>query len=242
MSIRLLSIPAVIGLMACGPKKAPEAAVPETPVPEAAPAPAESTFAFDAADLVGTWATPCFPSPQGDGSFNKLVFEMTEGEWDLDYMAFGDDACSVQFLTVNIKGPYSLEGASSVEDGAREATFGFASKTVTGHMDAALGVINGACGVEGTAVGTPLDIGGGCAGLGAYPIADCASDNDIVKLVDGVLHFGSRPQDNNMCTADKRPTSFEGGAQVTKEQTEEVEQTEQSEDSGEAAQPNEQTE
>ena len=46
-----------------------------------------------------------------------------------------------------------------------------------------------------------------------------------------------------MCTADKRPTSFEGGAQVTKEKTEEEEeQTEQSEDSGEAAQPNEQTE
>ena len=112
-----------------------------------------------------------------------------------------------------------------MEDGAREATFGFSSKTVTGHMDAALAVINGACGVEGTAVDAPLDISGGCAGLGAYPIADCASDHDIVKLVDGVLHFGSRPQDNNMCTAEKRPTSFEGGAQVTRQQTDEADAT-----------------
>ena len=231
MSTQILSIPAVIGLMACSPQKAQEAA----------PAPAEHTYAFESADLVGTWATTCFPSPKGEGN-KKLVFKMTEGEWDLDYMAFNDDACSVQFLTVNIKGTYSLEGASPVEDGAREATFGFASKTVTGHMEDALDVINGACVVEGTAVGTPLDIAGGCAGLGAYPIAECTADHNIVKLVDGVLHFGVRPQDNNICTADKRPTSFEGGAQVTKEQTETAEPTEQSQGSQEAAQPKEGTE
>ena len=49
------------------------------------------------------------------------------------------------------------------------------------------------------------------------------------------------PQDNNMCTADKRPTSFEGGAQVTKAQTEATEQAEESEASEEAAQPSEDT-
>ena len=142
---------------------------------------------------------------------------MTETEWDLDYVAHGDENCTAKFLTVNIKGPYELGEASSVAEGAREGTFSFASKTVTGHMDDALGVINGACGVTDTAVDTPLDLAGGCAGLGAYPIAECAADNDIVMVKDNNLHFGARPADNNMCSPDKRPTSFEGGAVVTKQ-------------------------
>ena len=68
----------------------------------------------------------------------------------------------------------------------------------------------------------PLDYGptpGGCAGLGAYPVADCPADYDIVKLSeDGTeLSFGARPADNNMCTPENRPTTFEGGAMVTKQ-------------------------
>ena len=212
-----------LAVVACGPKKpVEEAAAPaETPVAEEAAPTAEeapaSENAFEATDLVGTWVGPCFASPSGDGSFNQLTFRMTETEWDLDYVAHGDENCTAKFLTVNIKGPYELGEASSVAEGAREGTFSFASKTVTGHMDAALGVINGACGVTDTAVDAPLDLAGGCAGLGAYPIAECAADNDIVMVKDNNLHFGARPADNNMCSPDKRPTSFEGGAVVTKQ-------------------------
>jgi len=212
-----------LAAVACGPKKPVEEAAAPAEVPvveEAAPAVEEapvSENAFEATDLVGTWVGPCFVSPSGDGSFNQLTFRMTETEWDLDYVAHGDENCTAKFLTVNIKGPYSLGEASSVAEGAREGTFSFASKTVTGHLDAALGVINGACGVTNTAVDTPLDLAEGCAGLGAYPIAECAADNDIVMVKDNNLHFGARPADNNMCSPDKRPTSFEGGAVVTKQ-------------------------
>ena len=212
-----------LAVVACGPKKPVEEAVAPAEAPaaeEAAPAAEEAPAAenaFEATDLVGTWVGPCFASPSGDGSFNQLTFRMTETEWDLDYVAHGDENCTAKFLTVNIKGPYELGEASSVAEGAREGTFSFTSKTVTGHMDAALGVINGACGVTDTAVDTPLDLAGGCAGLGAYPIAECAADNDIVMVKDNNLHFGARPADNNMCSPDKRPTSFEGGAVVTKQ-------------------------
>jgi hypothetical protein len=167
--------------------------------------------------LNGTWTGPCFASPQGDGSYNQLTFRMTTTDWDLDYGAFGDDACTAKFLTVNIQGPYELGSASSVAPGAREGKFGFATKTVTPHMDAAVGVINGACGVTDAAVGEPFDLSAGCAGLGAYPIQECGSDYDIVMLSGDTLHFGSRPADNNMCTPDKRPSKFEGGAQVTRQ-------------------------
>ena len=129
------------------------------------------------------------------------------------------------FMTVNIAGDYTLEGLSGVDDGvmgddtSRNAVFGFTTKTATAHMEDAVAVINGACAVTDVAVDTPLDITGGCAGLGAYPIADCPADYDIVKLTEGngSLGFGLRPEDNNMCTEDKRPTSFLGGAVVAKQ-------------------------
>ena len=142
---------------------------------------------------------------------------MTETEWDLDYVAHGAAGCTSSFLTVNIQGEYSLEGESDAAEGAREAVFGFSTKTVTGHMEQALEVINGACGVTDTAVDVALDISGGCAGLGAYPIAECAADYDIVFLSGNTLQFGARPADNNMCSADKRPDSFFGGIEVNKQ-------------------------
>ena len=217
--MKLFSLVLVFGsLLACGKKDATNSAAKEVAAPAEAPveeaAPAE--FAFQASDLVGTWQTPCFPSPAGDGSFNQLTFNLTEAQWDLDYNAYGNAECTALFLAVKIQGPYSLEGASSAADGAREATFGFATKTVTAHMDPAVDVIKNACGFEEVAVGTPIDISGGCAGLGAYPIADCGQDYDIVSLTDNVLGFGARPADNNMCTKENRPTSFEGGAKVSK--------------------------
>ena len=147
-----------------------------------------------------------------------MTFVFTETTWELDYSAFGDDACTVQFLTVDIAGDYTLEGASEAVEGAREGTFGFTTKTVTPHVEDALAVVNGACEVTDTEVGVALDISGGCAGLGAYPIADCAADYDIVRLnEDGTLSFGARPADNNMCTPENRPTTFEGGAVVTRQ-------------------------
>ena len=224
LSLALLTLT----LTACGARSGEAPAVAEAPAaqaePEAPTAPAEpeaptaeAAPAFTEADLVGTWQSPCFPSPQGDGSFNQLTFQMTEGEWDLDYSAFGDDACTAGFLTVRIQGPYTLGAASEAGEGAREGEFGFATKTVTPHMDAAVDVVNGACGVETAKVGEALDLSGGCAGLGAYPIADCAADHDIVMLKGDMLHFGARPADNNMCEPDKRPGSFEGGAAVQKQ-------------------------
>ena len=198
------------------PAPAPEASKPSKEPAAPAPKPSAST-GLSGADLVGTWVGPCFPSPQGDGSYNQLTFRMTETEWDLDYVAHGNAECTAKFLTVNIKGPYTIGEASAVAEGAHEGTFSFAAKTVTPHMEPAVDVIKKACGTDGAKLGEPLDLSGGCAGLGAYPITDCPADNDIVMVKDNVLSFGKRPADNNMCSPDKRPTSFEGGAAVTKQ-------------------------
>ena len=209
---------ACAALVACGseapPPAAPPAPPPAPPAPAAAPA---APAGLTGAALEGTWQGPCYASPSGDGSFNQLTFRMTASTWDLDYVAHGDAACSgtAVFLTVNIKGPYTIGAPSPVAPGAHEGTFSFAQKSVTAGQPAAVGFLKEKCGVDAT-VGTPVDLAAGCAGLGAYPLADCKDDHDIVRLDGATLQFGKRPADNNMCTPDKRPTSFEGGAAVTK--------------------------
>ena len=198
----------------------PPAPAPEAPTPPAAPTPPPPPPApagLTGAALDGTWQGPCYPSPAGDGSFNQLTFRMTPTTWDLDYVAHGDAACSgsAVFLTVNIKGPYTIGAPSPVAPGAHEGTFSFAQKSVTAGQEAAVGFLKEKCGFDAK-VGAPVDLAAGCANLGAYPLADCKDDHDIVQLEGGTLRFGKRPADNNMCTPDKRPTAFEGGAAVTK--------------------------
>lgn len=197
----MLSAAALVFAMGCGSSASNTAAEPSAT--GLAPAPA---------DLVGVWKSACFNPGNG---FIQITFDMTETAWDLDYTAFGDEACAVPFLTVNIKGPYELLGASSAVEGARNGNFGFSERTVTPHMEAAIGVISTACGGGEYTVGVATDISGGCAGLGAYPHAQCTTDYDIVKLDGDSLMFGQRPADNNMCTEDKRPTAL--GLTVTKQ-------------------------
>jgi hypothetical protein len=137
-----------------------------------------------------------------------LTFDLTETDWTVDYAAFGDARCEQPSLTVHIEGPYTLGEASKAVNGAREGNFGFARKFVTPHTEGAAGFLTQACGGGTFAVGTSSDITAGCAGLGAYPIEQCATDHDIVHLAGNVLRFGARPADNNMCSPDKRPTAL----------------------------------
>lgn len=157
-------------------------------------------------ELAGDWASACVDPGNGQGF--RLSFALTEDTWELAYDAFGDAACAVPFLTVNIAGPYTLGEPSESVPKAREGEFGFASKAVTPHNDAAVGFLQQACGREDFSVGQASDLGAGCAGLGAYPIAQCPSDHDLVFLSGDKLQFGQRPMDNNMCSPDKRPTAL----------------------------------
>ena len=48
----------------------------------------------------------------------------------------------------------------------------------------------------------------GCPGLGQYPKSQCEADYDLVSVSGDDLRFGSRPADNDMCSADKRPKAL----------------------------------
>ncbi len=45
----------------------------------------------------------------------------------------------------------------------------------------------------------------GCAAW--RPVSVCGQDHDLIAMTEGGVQFGVRPADNDMCTADKRPTA-----------------------------------
>jgi Adenomatosis polyposis coli down-regulated 1 len=163
--------------------------------------------------LAGHWVSDCTPSPQADGSTQYFVldFDLADARWDLDYVVHGDAACTAPLLTVHIAGPYALERPSASVEGAWEARFAFDEKTIRPEVDALRDVLNGldGCGAEDFATGVANDVyTTGCAPFGQYPRERCEADYDLVRVVDDTLFFGARPADNDMCTAERRPTAL----------------------------------
>ena len=204
-----LSLSVALGLLAaCGgssstmnPDLTPDAAAePDATAPDATP------------DITGAWVSECLPA--ADGSYFVLDFDIAQDSWDLDYVVYGDDACTTKLVTVHIDGPYELGDASAAVDGAYEGLFSFTNKTITPHADGLVDVLNGAdpaCGAATWALDVTQSVyETGCAGFGQYPMADCTADYDLVYLdADAdTLQFGARPADNDMCSAAERPTAL----------------------------------
>lgn len=158
--------------------------------------------------LAGRWTSAC--TVAGPQQVYTMQFDLTDTAWQLDYVAYGDAACTAKFLTVHIEGAYHLIMPSPTIAGAWNAEFAFTSKSVTPHSDAAAGFLASAngCNRAGFATGQATDIlDAGCAGLGAYPRATCSAEHDIVLRDGDTLRFGARPADGNLCTDDRRPTA-----------------------------------
>jgi hypothetical protein len=138
-----------------------------------------------------------------------MNFHNTAQRWQLTYAVFGDAACTVRLVDVDIAGEYEIGASSPTVAGARDAVFHFDSKTITPRAQPLADALNGMdCG-GGFVVGTSHDVyEGGCAGFGQYPRATCSADHDLVWREGDHLRFGQRPADNNMCTPDRRPTAL----------------------------------
>jgi hypothetical protein len=157
-------------------------------------------------DLTGRWASPCVDP--GSGQALRLTFRLTAAAWELAYETFADPACATAFFTVGITGRYEVDGPSAAVLGAHEARFGFGTRAVTPASEAAAAFLRSACSGHSFAPGAATDLAGGCAQLGAYPIAACPTDYDLVAREGATLRFGKRPANNDMCAADKRPTEL----------------------------------
>ncbi|APR80117.1 Hypothetical protein A7982_05464 [Minicystis rosea] len=159
--------------------------------------------------LTGDWRGSCFDA--GNGQHAQLTFHIEAARWAVEYVVHGDATCTAPLGDLHIAGPYEIVGASTKVAGASEGIFSFDERTITpkaqGFADY-LGTLEG-CGTGAWKVDTAVDIlEGGCAPLGSYPNATCHADYDVVKVSEAGIQFGQRPADNNMCTADKRPTAL----------------------------------
>lgn len=156
--------------------------------------------------LEGTYADPA-PYDYG-GAFGHRTFTFDDGAWTLDFVLGLDPALEAGVFRFRTHGHYEVLRASPVVPGAFEALFVEDAKYVTLLTeDPALAEAFGLaeCGL---APGVEKDVSvEGCAGW--RPVAECAEDHDLLALTaEGGVRFGVRPRDNDMCTADKRPTAL----------------------------------
>lgn len=162
-------------------------------------------------DLAGTWASPsCEAIDNADGSksYVQRNFQLTEETWTLNLDAFGDAGCSFKLFTARVGGPYTLEKDSEKVAGATEGNFAFREQAFTAHVeDLATMLGNAKCGTGTWKVGEEQSTAStGC--LFFRPTSACGMDHDVIKVEGNQLFFGARPADNDMCSADKRPTAL----------------------------------
>lgn len=167
------------------------------------------TDTLSPAELAGDWTSPsCEAYPDGNGGTSYLTrdFALTDARWALDVTIFGDAECSYGLFRIEIEGPYSLGGASTVA-GATEGNFGFTTNQWTPLIeDMAVVFENAGCASGEWEVGEAQDVTGtGCIGV-AHPIAECPVEHDIVSVDGDALYFGQRV--TNMCEESGRPTAL----------------------------------
>ncbi len=167
----------------------------------------EAGFADRAAlDMLnGTWASAA-PEPWYGGHGTRR-FTFADGQWSLVFTHALDPAMRQPTFAFRTHGPYAVGTASAAVPGAFEAVFFEDRKLVTLLTDdpriiAAFGFAG--CGLR---LNVEVDISAtGCANW--KPVALCREDHDLLALDARGLHFGVRPRDNDMCTADRRPTAL----------------------------------
>jgi hypothetical protein len=156
------------------------------------------------AALNGTWRSSA-PEPWYGGSGTRR-FTFADGQWQLEFVHALDPAMQRRTFRFRTLGPYEVRGASAVP-GAFEAVFFEDRKLVTLLTDdprivQAFGFAG--CGLQ---LNVEVDISAtGCANW--KPVAQCREDHDLLAMDSRGLHFGVRPRDNDMCTADRRPTAL----------------------------------
>lgn len=172
---------------------------------EGEPSPLE-TMKNDLENLSGTYKD-IEPYAYGD-AFGQRVFTFDEGNWTLEFTLGLDPNLENQVFQFRTYGSYRIVEASASVDNAYNAEFGEDKKFLTLKTDnpqliEAFGFAS--CGL------TPFeekDISeNGCSLW--KPVSECPIDYDLLSLDgNGLLYFGQRPADNDMCSADKRPTSL----------------------------------
>ena len=143
----------------------------------------------------------------GRGTFGFREFSFDKGKWTLKFTLALDPSLNAKVFEFRTYGTYQVLGkAKGVE--AYEAVFYETEKFVTlltDNQELIEGFGLASCGL------TPFKEKNisedGCA---LWPsVKECDEDHDLLALDQaGQVYFGVRPSDNNMCTAERRPTAL----------------------------------
>jgi hypothetical protein len=157
-------------------------------------------------NLSGTYADQ---QPYAYGTaWGKRVFTFNKGSWTLDFTLALDKELKMPVFQFRTYGNYIVQEKSTSVANTYNAVFYEEKKFLT-LKTADENLINAfgfaACQMKKD---VEMDVSEkGCSGWKS--VAECPADHDLLSLdKDGKLYFGNRPQDNNMCSADKRPTSL----------------------------------
>jgi hypothetical protein len=169
------------------------------------PAHAESADAAALAALHGTFISPAVESWYGGFGTREFVF--ANGRWSLTFTHALEPGMTMRTFQFRTGGAYRVIAPSPSVEGAFHTVFDEDWKHVTlltavPEIVAGMGMAD--CGLT---LNLETDISEtGCAGWA--PVAVCGEDHDLLALSAEGLHFGVRPADNDMCTADKVPAAL----------------------------------
>jgi len=155
--------------------------------------------------LRGTYVSPS--AEPWYGGFGTREFVFRDGRWSLIFTHALDPQMMMRTFQFRTGGAYTVGEPSADVPGAFRTVFNEDWKHVTLLTDvpgiiAAMGMAT--CGLT---VNLETDIS--VSGCGAWkPVADCGEDHDVLAMSDEGLHFGVRPADNDMCSADRTPAAL----------------------------------
>lgn len=153
--------------------------------------------------LSGTYADA---QPYSYGkAWGQRVFTFDHGRWTLVFTLAQDPKMEQPVFTFRTHGHYEVQNPSTVVANAYNALFYEEQKFLT-LKTSDLQLIHAfgfaACGLK-PFVEQDVSVTG-CAAWKS--VAACPGDYDLLSLDDqGLLYFGARPADNDMCSPDKRP-------------------------------------
>ena len=144
-------------------------------------------------------------------AFGQRIFTFDEGKWTLEFTLSLDPNQQMKVFKFRTYGTYEVLESSSIVSEAYNALFLEEKKYLTLLTDnpelvQAFGFAP--CGLE---LGVEKDVSEkGCSGWPA--VSQCNEDHDLLSLdAEGLLYFGERPADNNMCSAERRPIKLTPG-------------------------------
>ena len=155
---------------------------------------------------IGAWESVSAEN-LGNGTFGTRYFNLTEGEWEVKFTLYLDSTLQMPVFEFRGVGGYEVQGQSQIVDGAENALFKFDNKYVTlltDNPDVINGFGFGSCNLEqGKAQDITED---GCSFLVSKSV--CGQEYDLLKLDNGLLYFGMRPAEGDMCAEERRPTAL----------------------------------